>query len=107
MQNPQLKEKMSSFSSFRKLSRGFELKDFLDSLYTDAAQYNHPPVYPVRVICGAIDAAAKKTDILGQIFEGVVAYMKNKSCYDMNEYNYPTETNLGWRWQVTCLVLIN
>ena len=61
---------------------------------------------PVERICGAIDAAAKKTDILGQIFEGVVAYMRNRSCYDMNEYNRPTETNLGWRWQVKVMVLL-
>jgi len=51
-------------------------------------------------MCSAIDAAAKKTDILGQIFEGVVSYMRPRSCYDMNEFTRPTETNLGWRWQV-------
>ncbi|KAI4334307.1 hypothetical protein L6164_019017 [Bauhinia variegata] len=88
------------FKTCNKLERSFELKDYLDSIYAEAAQYNHPPEYPVRTICAAIDAAAaKKTDVLGQIYEGVVSYMKNKSCYDMNEYNHPTETNLGWSWQ--------
>ncbi|XP_027343372.1 lysosomal Pro-X carboxypeptidase-like [Abrus precatorius] len=95
------------FKTCNKLNKSFELKDYLDSLYTDAAQYNQPPEYPVKVICDAIDAAAaaKKTDILGQIFEGVVAYMRHRSCYDMNEYNHPTETNLGWRWQ-TCSEMV-
>ena len=96
---------MNLFSScFSKLNQSFELKDYLDSIYTDAAQYNYPPKYPVRVICEAIDGAAKKTDnILGQIYEGVVAYMGKRSCYDMNEYKHPTETNEGWKWQVTFL----
>lgn len=85
------------------MSKSFELKDYLDSLYTDAAQYNFPSENPVKVICSAIDAAAKKTDILGQIFEGVVAFMRHHSCYDMNGYNHPTETNLGWRWQVNVI----
>ncbi|ESW22122.1 hypothetical protein PHAVU_005G129100 [Phaseolus vulgaris] len=93
------------FKTCEKLSKSFELKDYLDSLYTDAAQYNFPSENPVKVICSAIDAAAKKTDILGQIFEGVVAFMRHHSCYDMNGYNHPTETNLGWRWQ-TCSEMV-
>ncbi|KAF7805660.1 lysosomal Pro-X carboxypeptidase-like [Senna tora] len=73
----------TTFKTCKKLSQSYELKDYLDSIYTDAAQYNQPPEYPVKVICGAIDAAAKKThNILSQIFEGVVAYMQNSSCYD-------------------------
>ncbi|RDX97918.1 Lysosomal Pro-X carboxypeptidase, partial [Mucuna pruriens] len=93
------------FKTCDKLNKSFELKDYLDSLYTDAAQYDYPSEHPVKNICRAIDAAAKKTDILGQIFQGVVAYMRHRSCYDMNEYNHPTETNLGWRWQ-TCSEIV-
>ncbi|XP_028756877.1 lysosomal Pro-X carboxypeptidase-like [Neltuma alba] len=89
-----------TFKTCSKLDNSFELKDYLDSIYADAAQYNEPPDYPVSVICEAIDAAAKKTDTLGQIFEGVVvAHHGNKSCYDTNEFNLPTETDIGWRWQ--------
>lgn len=57
----------------------------------------------MSTICSGINGAAKGTDILSKIFAGVVAYMGNRSCYDMGEYNYPTETNVGWRWQVTLL----
>ena len=75
-----------------------ELKDYLDSIYAEAAQYN-----TVQTICRAIDAAAKKTDILGQIFEAVVAIRGNSSCYDINEDEDPSkqsQTAVGWRWQV-------
>ncbi|WVZ00692.1 hypothetical protein V8G54_026761 [Vigna mungo] len=93
------------FKTCKKLNKSFELKDYLDSLYTDAAQYDFPSVNSVKVICSAIDAAAKKTDILGQIFEGVVAFMRHSSCYDMNYFNRPTETYIGWRWQ-TCSEMV-
>lgn len=85
----------------RKLKRTFDLKDYLDSIYSEVAQYNHPPYYPLSILCGGIDGARKGTDILDRIFAGVVAYMGKKSCYDMNEFNRPTdETYIGWRWQV-------
>lgn len=77
-----------------------ELEDFLDSLYTDVAQYDDPPTYPLSIVCGGIDGAPKGIDVLGKIFKGVVAYKGNRSCYDMDEYIRPTETNVGWRWQV-------
>ncbi|CAL0321957.1 unnamed protein product [Lupinus luteus] len=85
------------FKTCKKLSKSFELEDYLDSIYTGAAQYNDPPV---NVICDAIDAAAKKTDVLGQIFEGVIVSMPNRTCYDMDEFNHPSQTGLGWRWQM-------
>ncbi|KAJ7981089.1 Lysosomal Pro-X carboxypeptidase [Quillaja saponaria] len=94
------------FNTCNKLNKSSDLKDYLDSIYADAAQYNHPPKYPVSVICSAIDGKAKiETDILGQIFAGVVAYMEKRSCYDVNEFNHPTETNLGWKWQ-TCSEMV-
>ncbi|KAJ8749874.1 hypothetical protein K2173_013789 [Erythroxylum novogranatense] len=93
------------FRTCHPLNRRFELEDYLDSIYTDAAQYNHPPAYPVSVVCGGIDGAPQGTDILDRIFQGVISYMGNRSCYDMNEYNYPTETSLGWRWQ-TCSEIV-
>lgn len=79
-----------------------ELKDYLDSMYSIAAQYNAPPRYPVTVVCGGIDGAPKGTDILGQIFAGIVAYRGNKTCYDTSEFNRPGgQTQLGWSWQVS------
>ena len=91
---------MDFFQNFRKLRHAYALKDYLEYIYCVAAQYNVPPV---ERICGAIDAAAKKTDILGQIFEAVVAIRGNSSCYDINEDEDPSkqsQTAVGWRWQV-------
>lgn len=77
-----------------------ELKDYLDSLYTDAAQYDEPPKYPVSRVCGAIDGA-EGTDTLDKIFAAVVTYMGNTSCYDMEEFGSPTSTYDMFTWQVT------
>ncbi|XP_012064654.1 lysosomal Pro-X carboxypeptidase [Jatropha curcas] len=94
------------FNTCSPLKRTFELKDYLDSIYAEAAQYNDPPNYPVSIVCDGIDRAPEGTDILGRIFAGVVAYMGHKSCYDMNEFNDPTDqTSLAWRWQ-TCSELV-
>ncbi|KAI9080156.1 hypothetical protein K1719_037834 [Acacia pycnantha] len=95
------------FRTCKKLSHSSELKNYLDSIYASAAQYNNPSYYPIKAICEAIDEAAKKTsnNILGQIFEGVVAFMGNKSCYDMNKFNNPSQTNIGWNWQ-TCSEMV-
>ncbi|KAJ4841787.1 hypothetical protein Tsubulata_010534 [Turnera subulata] len=93
------------FKTCKPLKKTFELKDYLDSIYAEAAQYNDPPEYPVSVVCGGIDGAPSRTDILGRIFAGVIAYKGNDSCYDMDEYKYPDETYLGYRWQ-TCSELV-
>ncbi|XP_002523754.2 lysosomal Pro-X carboxypeptidase [Ricinus communis] len=94
------------FKTCNPLKRTFELKDYLDSIYSEAAQYNDPPRYPVTIVCGGIDGAPKGTDVLGRIFAGVVAYMGDRSCYDVNGYNHPTDaTSLAWRWQ-TCSELV-
>ncbi|GFQ01024.1 lysosomal pro-x carboxypeptidase [Phtheirospermum japonicum] len=88
------------FQTCSKLNYTYELRDFLDSMYTTAAQYDAPPEYPVSKICKGIDNAPNKTDIIGAIFAGVVSYKGNKTCYDMNDYNSPDdETNMGWNWQ--------
>ncbi|KAK8582235.1 hypothetical protein V6N13_145217 [Hibiscus sabdariffa] len=94
------------FKTCKKLKRSFDLKDYLDSIYSEVAQYDHPPTYPLNIVCRGIDGAPKGTDTLGRIFAGVVAYMGNKSCYDMDEFNHPTdETYIGWRWQ-TCSEMV-
>ena len=76
-----------------------ELKDYLDTMYSGAAQYNSPPRYPVTVVCSGIDGAPAGTDILGRIFAGLVAYRGNRTCYDTN--HYPSQTSMGWTWQVS------
>ncbi|KAL5580171.1 hypothetical protein UlMin_012613 [Ulmus minor] len=87
------------------LKKSSDLKNFLESTYASAAQYNSPPRYPVTVVCGGIDEAnSSRTDILGKIFSGVVALQGNKSCY-VNEPKNLSETSVGWSWQDIKLVL--
>ncbi|XP_010267352.1 PREDICTED: lysosomal Pro-X carboxypeptidase-like [Nelumbo nucifera] len=93
------------FKTCSPLNTSFELKDYLDSIYAETAQFNRPPENIVNKICDVIDGAPKGTDILSRVFAGVVAYMGNRSCYDTNYYNYPTQGYFGWRWQ-TCSELV-
>jgi lysosomal Pro-X carboxypeptidase len=68
-------------------------------MYTAAAQYNHPPEFPVTVICNGIDGASFGNNILDKIYSGVVAQKGNGTC----KINSPTnisETSVGWEWQV-------
>lgn len=95
-----------SFCFFRPLTESSELKDYLETTYLSAAQYDQPPSYPVTEICGGIDGASEGADILSRVFAGLVAYIGNRSCYDTNEYNSPSETSEGWGWQVN-YVFIN
>ncbi|XP_019150367.1 PREDICTED: lysosomal Pro-X carboxypeptidase-like [Ipomoea nil] len=97
---------LSILSKKFKLCKGLkspgELKDYLDSTYCTAAQYDQPPKYPVTEVCGGIDGAPKGADILDRIHAGVVGLEGNRTCYDPQIYNPPTsETIVGWRWQ-TC-----
>lgn len=73
-------------------------------MYSVAAQYNSPPSYPVTIVCGGIDGAPKGSHILDRIFAGIVEFNGNSSCYNMNPM--PSEEDLGWRWQVS-FILIN
>ncbi|KAF8034738.1 hypothetical protein BT93_C0908 [Corymbia citriodora subsp. variegata] len=87
------------FKTCKPLESGVELKNYLKSLYTRAAQYDDPPRYPVTVICNGIDGAnTTENDILGKIFAGVVASNVNFKCY-VNPPTTVSQTNLGWRWQ--------
>ncbi|CAL5352702.1 unnamed protein product [Camellia sinensis] len=86
------------------LSDSFELKEYLDGLYSGAAQYDRPPRYPVTVVCGGIDGAPNGTDILGRIFAGVVAARVNRSCYINEHYNYSDDPYGDWDWQVKHVV---
>ncbi|CAI0398039.1 unnamed protein product [Linum tenue] len=88
------------FKTCSRLRRTFDLKDYLDSLYSEAAQYDEPPDYPVGIVCSAIDGAPND-DVLGQIFAGVVAYMGDSSCYDVaSDSAPPAPSASAWSWQM-------
>ncbi|THG06797.1 hypothetical protein TEA_001946 [Camellia sinensis var. sinensis] len=89
------------FNTCYPLSDSFELKDYLDGLYSRAAQYDRPPRYPVTVVCGGIDGAPNGTDILSRIFAGVVAATVNRSCYVNGHHNYSRDPYGDWDWQVS------
>ncbi|KAG2313706.1 hypothetical protein Bca52824_025263 [Brassica carinata] len=85
------------------LNNTFELKNFLDTIYASAAQYNSNQ-YPVASLCEAINTGANsENDLLGQIFAGVVDYKGNRSCYPISVQ--PTEDSIAWKWQ-TCSELV-
>lgn len=87
----------------RKLRDPNDLKNFLDSLYTSAAQYDAPPSYPVSIMCGGIDRAPNGTDILGRIAAGVAAFRPNMTCNIIEDY--VDETSEGWGWQVSISIV--
>lgn len=83
-----------------------ELKDGLDTVYSEAAQYDTPSNIPVKRICNAIENAPNcGDDILCKISAGVVEadsleYDGNNSrCY-INEDRTGDESDEGWEWQV-------
>ncbi|GAY55525.1 hypothetical protein CUMW_164840 [Citrus unshiu] len=59
-----------------------ELKDYLECMYTGAAQYDDPQEYPVSKACEGIHGASEGTDTLGRIFSGIVALRWENSCHD-------------------------
>ncbi|XP_059663365.1 uncharacterized protein LOC132309028 [Cornus florida] len=101
------------FKTCSPLGYSYELKNYLEDMYSKAAQYDGPPTYPVTQICSGIDGAPEGTDILGRIFAGVIARIGNTTCY-INDIGNPTsqtsgdtngpqttdETGVGWGWQV-------
>ncbi|XP_047168028.1 lysosomal Pro-X carboxypeptidase-like isoform X2 [Vigna umbellata] len=86
------------FNTCRPLNKSSDLKEYLENMYASAAQYNHPPIYPVTVICGGIDKGSFGSDILSKIYAGVVALRGNTTC-KVNAPSNVSETTLGWRWQ--------
>ncbi|KAF3455138.1 hypothetical protein FNV43_RR05586 [Rhamnella rubrinervis] len=93
------------FKTCAPLKNSSELKNYLETTYAVAAQYNRPPKYPVTQVCGGIDGASwAGNDLLDKVFAGVVAYRGNKSCY-VNEPKNISETTVGWRWQ-TCSEMV-
>ncbi|KAH9700249.1 prolylcarboxypeptidase-like protein [Citrus sinensis] len=97
---------LASSAPILPLKDSYELEDFLESMYANAAQYNQPPKYPVNMLCGGIDGEAlgSDNDILSKIFAGAVATKGNKSCY-VNPPINESETTVGFRWQDIKLIL--
>ncbi|KAK4286391.1 hypothetical protein QN277_002952 [Acacia crassicarpa] len=93
------------FNTCRPLNSSSELKDYLNTMYATAAQYNGPPTYPVNVVCGGIDGATFGSDILSKIYAGVVAYRGNTTCKVNSPTNVTDETSIGWEWQ-TCSEMV-
>ncbi|CAL0318469.1 unnamed protein product [Lupinus luteus] len=92
------------FKTCKKLSTSSNLKDYLVLIYIGVAQYNDPYENTLKVVCDAIDGAANKTDVLGQIFEGLLAFdLEKLPCYEMEgseePSEKPSETYIGWEWQ--------
>ncbi|KAG8483425.1 hypothetical protein CXB51_022239 [Gossypium anomalum] len=92
------------FKTCKPLKSSSELKNELENMYAVVAQYDSPPWYPVTVVCGGIDGANEKQNILDKIFAGVVAYKGNRSCY-INPPTNESETYVKWRWQ-TCSEMV-
>ncbi|CAI9104933.1 OLC1v1003725C2 [Oldenlandia corymbosa var. corymbosa] len=93
------------FKTCARLNKSSELKDFLDSTYASAAQYNAPPRYPVTQFCKGADKSPDGSGVLDRIFAGLVSLYGNLSCYDTSRFSYPTETNIGYAWQ-TCSEMV-
>uniref|UniRef100_A0A1J3EWG3 Lysosomal Pro-X carboxypeptidase n=1 Tax=Noccaea caerulescens TaxID=107243 RepID=A0A1J3EWG3_NOCCA len=96
------------FKTCAPLNESFKIKDFMDSIYAEAVQYNRGPSYWVTSVCNAINANPpnRKNDILDRIFAGVVALIGNRSCYDTNMFSQPTNNNIAWRWQSCCEIVM-
>nr|DAD48746.1 TPA_asm: hypothetical protein HUJ06_018683 [Nelumbo nucifera] len=93
------------FMTCSPITSASQLKDYLDSNYCEAAQYASPSGDGVSRICNAIDGTSNHTDILGKIFKGLVSFNGNWTCYDVNAFNNPSETDEGWSWQ-TCSEMV-
>ncbi|KAG6436126.1 hypothetical protein SASPL_101010 [Salvia splendens] len=91
------------FKTCSSLKSKLELKYYLEGMYSEAAQYNAPPKYPVTEVCRGIDGAQKGSDVIGRIFAGMASFRGKRSCYNMTTRN--TQTSVGWRWQ-TCSELV-
>ncbi|CAE6115466.1 unnamed protein product [Arabidopsis arenosa] len=94
------------FKTCTPLSRSFDLKDFLDTIYAETVQYNDG--FWVTSVCNAINANSpnRKIDILDRIFAGVVALIGNQSCYNTNYSVHVTNNDMAWRWQCCSEIVI-
>lgn len=93
------------FNTCRPLTSSQELKSYLQSLFTVAAQYNDPARNPVSVICGGIDRGSYGSDVLSKIYSGLVALRGDGICFVNPPSTTVSETAEGWGWQ-TCSEIV-
>nr|DAD27633.1 TPA_asm: hypothetical protein HUJ06_029101 [Nelumbo nucifera] len=81
------------FMTCNPITSASQLKDYLEYMYCEAAQYAFP----------------SDDSVLKIFVAGVVSYNGNSSCYDLNASNNPSdsdeETDDGWDWQ-TCSEMV-
>ncbi|KAL9293084.1 putative lysosomal Pro-Xaa carboxypeptidase [Arabidopsis thaliana] len=78
-----------------------ELKSYVSYIYARTAQYSDNQ-FSVARLCEAINTSPPntKSDLLDQIFAGVVASRGNISCYGMSSPSYQmTNDDRAWGWQ--------
>ncbi|KAJ4841330.1 hypothetical protein Tsubulata_039536, partial [Turnera subulata] len=94
------------FVTCNPLKNSTELKDYLENILTNVAQYNSPPDYLVDRICSGVDGDAFGNDTLSKIFAGVYALTvgRNISCFVI-PLTYESESDIGWGWQ-TCSEMV-
>ncbi|KAK9187230.1 hypothetical protein WN944_018622 [Citrus x changshan-huyou] len=72
------------------------LKDYLEYMYTGAAQYDDPQERPVNKACNGIDGALEGTDTLDRIFLGIVDLRGEDSCHDVDEFFSDATLDSSW-----------
>ncbi|KAH9704150.1 prolylcarboxypeptidase-like protein [Citrus sinensis] len=83
-----------------------ELKDYLEYMYTGAAQYDDPQESPVNKACNGIDGALEGTDTLDRIFSGIVDLRGEDSCHDVDEFFSDATLDSSWGRQ-TCSEMVS
>ena len=81
---------------YRPLKDVSELKDYLEYMYTGAAQYDDPQESPVNKACNGIDGALEGTDTLDRIFSGIVDLRGEDSCHDVDEFFSDATLDSSW-----------
>ncbi|KAK9124037.1 hypothetical protein Sjap_013639 [Stephania japonica] len=91
------------FKACEPLDDSYSLKNYLEGMYAEAAQYDLPlnPRHSVKGICDAIDSeSTQSTDLLDRVYAGVVAHKGKKKCYDINDSTQSQSQKYdGWGWQ--------
>ncbi|KAF6147469.1 hypothetical protein GIB67_021295 [Kingdonia uniflora] len=86
------------FKTCEPLSSSEELKGTLEIMFVIAAQYDHPPNYPVNKYCDAIDGLPNGSDVLSRIYAAFDAGFPSGSCHQMYKLGQPNTS--AWEWQV-------
>ncbi|KAF6146772.1 hypothetical protein GIB67_007486, partial [Kingdonia uniflora] len=91
------------FKTCEPLSSSEELKGTLEIMFVAAAQYDHPPNYPVNKYCDAIDGLPNGSDVLSRIYAAFDAGFPSGPCHHMYDFGQPNTS--AWEWQ-TCTEMV-